>query len=123
MDSFGRADATAPDDNGRARKRDSLFLSARLTLAGGTTHDVRVRNLSEGGLMAEYDASVEPGAAVTLDLRGVGEVTGRIAWCTHGRIGIAFDHPIDPARARKRVGNGTGTPGYAKPLIVSARRR
>lgn len=108
----------------RARKRDSLFLSARLTVAGGTsTNDVRVRNLSEGGLMAEYDAPVEAGTAVELELRGLGSLTGRVAWATDGRIGIAFDRAIDPTRARKPVGSGTTTPGYAKPLIVSARRR
>lgn len=119
----GIEDAEAAD-RARARKRDSLFLSARLTLVGGTAaRDVRVRNLSEGGLMAEYDAPVDTGAAVELELRGLGPLTGRVAWSTDGRIGIAFDHPIDPTRARKPVGTGKSTPGYAKPLIVSARRR
>ena len=129
MDSVGRIDPEVGDQaeqdaGARTRKRDSLFMSARMTLAGvAGTHEVRVRNLSAGGLMAEYDGAVTPGTAVTLEMRGLGEMTGSIAWCTHGRLGIAFDYPIDPTRARKPVGNGTGTPAYAKPLVISARRR
>ena len=126
MDSFGRigksADASDHDQDGRARKRDSLFLSARLTLAGArATYDVRVRNLSAGGLMAEYEPPVAPGTAVTLDMRGLGEMTGHVAWCTDGRIGIALDHPIDPARARTPVGPGKTASG--QPLVVPGRRR
>lgn len=108
----------------RQRQRDSLFLSAQLRLDGeAKVRDVRVRNLSEGGLMAELDRTVETGTPVTLEMRGLGELTGRVAWCTRGRMGIAFDAPIDPARARKPVGSGKGTPGLAKPMVVSAPRR
>lgn len=130
MDSLGRiptgasAGADEQVEGGRTRKRDSLFLSARLTFEGSpATHDVRIRNLSEGGLMAEYEPPVATGVAVTLAMRGLGELTGRVAWCTRGRLGIAFDHPIDPTRARKPVGTGSTTPAFAKPIIISARRR
>lgn len=139
MDGIGRIDLTSVDaapvdttsvDTGpadaskRARKRDSMFLTARLALAGEpTVHEVRVRNLSEGGLMAELDRKVEPGTAVTLEMRGVGRMTGRVAWFTRGRVGIALDTPIDPSRARKPVGTGAQTPVYAKPIVIGARRR
>ena len=130
MDSQGPIDAAVGGDaptqaeSARTRKRDSLFLSARLVFAGRTgAHDVRVRNLSEGGLMAEYEPPVAAGVAVTLEMRGLGELTGRVAWCTRGRLGIAFDHPINPARARKPVGAGATTYAYAKPMVVSTRGR
>lgn len=107
----------------RTRKRDSLFLSARLQVGGdGIVHDVRVRNLSAGGLMAELDRPVESGTAVKLEMRGLGDMTGTVAWSTRGRMGIALDHPIDPSRARKPVGTGPSTPDYAKPLVIHARR-
>lgn len=126
MDSLGRVGPTPDGDDkesGRARKRDSIFLSAQLTIAGArATYTVRVRNLSAGGLMAEYDAPVEPGTAVLLDMRGLGEMTGRVAWCTHGRIGVALDQPIDPARARKPVGTGKDASGQGKPMVVPGRR-
>lgn len=114
----------APDTGKRTRKRDSLFLSARLQIGGaGPTHDVRVRNLSAGGLMAELDRTVDPGTPVTLEMRGLGEMTGTVAWCAEGRMGIALDHPIDPARARKPVGTGKSDRTYPKPMLVPARHR
>ena len=114
------APVTGADGGQRKRKRDSLFLSARLSLSGVPgEYEVRVRNLSEGGLMAELDRPVAPGTAARLEMRGLGELTGSVAWCAHGRMGIALDHPIDPSRARKPIGAGSG---YAKSMIVPARR-
>lgn len=101
----------------RHANRDSLFLSAQLRVDGGAETTVRVRNLSAGGLMAEYAEMVTTGAPVMVDVRGVGWVSGRIAWSAEGRIGIAFDRDIDPKLARKPVGTGQHTPRYAKPLI------
>ena len=69
------------------RRRDSLFMIAQLRLAGAdTVHEVRVRNLSVGGLMIEFDRDVAVGAGVMLEMRGLGEVKGRVAWCTRGRV-------------------------------------
>ena len=42
-----------------------------------------------------------------IELRGIGEIGGRIAWATDGRIGVAFDQQIDPMRARKPVASKT----------------
>lgn len=104
--SFDPFAALAADDPARQRhdSRDSLFLVARLAIAGRPGEQVRVRNLSAGGLMAEYAAPVAVGTAVEVDLRGVGIVAGQIAWATDGRIGVAFDLHIDPLLARKPVG-------------------
>jgi hypothetical protein len=87
----------------RNKSRDSLFLVAKLTLAGRVNEQVRVRNLSSGGLMAELPAQVEIGTEVEVQLRGIGAIAGRVAWATDGRIGVAFDQAIDPMRARKPV--------------------
>lgn len=117
MDGVGRVGDEAVTElaSARTRKRDSLFMTAKLSFPGTPgSHDVRVRNLSEGGLMAEYGCTVEPGAAVLLDMRGLGELSGTVAWNTRGRLGISFENPIDPKRARKPVGGGGATPDYAK---------
>ena len=120
----GLAGGEGEPENARSRKRDSLLLSARMRVADrSVVHDVRVRNLSAGGLMAELDEAVQPGTPVHLGMRGLGALTGRVAWCTRGRIGVTLDQPIDPARARKPVGRGATTPAFAKPLVVPARRR
>lgn len=103
--SFDPVSSLGADEAARQRNdsRDSLFLAARLSVGGLAAEQVRVRNLSAGGLMAEYPAPVEAGTPVLLELRGIGEIGGRIAWATDGRIGVAFDQQIDPMRARKPV--------------------
>lgn len=127
MDSFNRdnsADAAAVAASQRLRNRDSLFLTAKLSFVGTDgVREVRVRNLSEGGMMAEVERVLDTGTPVLLDLRGIGEVPGKVAWCTEGRIGIAFDHAIDPRKARKPVGQGGRTPSYAKPIVTGYTRK
>lgn len=100
----------------RNQVRDSLFLAATLRL-DKIEVQVRVRNLSAGGLMAEYADRVESGTPVEINVRGIGWTHGKIAWCAEGRIGIAFENPIDPMLARKPVGHGASTPNFAKPQL------
>lgn len=92
------------------RNRDSLFLLAQARIGGvDPWTDVRVRNLSAGGLMAEIAAALPIDTPVELELRGIGRVSGRVAWQAEGRTGIAFDTEIDPLKARKPVGKGRTT--------------
>jgi len=87
----------------RRDQRDSLFVLARIKPEGqaGEGVSVRVRNVSAGGLMADAADDFRPGMRLEISLDGVGDVAGSVAWAAAGRIGVAFDHPIDKARARK----------------------
>ncbi len=87
----------------RRDQRDSLFVMADLKPEGaeGEGRSVRVRNVSSGGLMADASDEYRPGTRVEVRLDGVGAVFGSVAWAEAGRIGIAFDHPIDKTLARK----------------------
>lgn len=87
----------------RSRRRDSLFLTASLRVGNAEPVEVRVRNLSEGGLMAEGAPPLAIGTAVVIEMRAVGAVPGKVAWYTENRAGVAFDVPIDPKKARKPV--------------------
>ena len=87
----------------RSRKRDSLLLAARLSVGGKPATDIRVRNLSEGGLMIDNAPPMAIGTALAVELRNIGSVPGRVAWYVEGRAGIAFDVPIDPIKVRKPV--------------------
>ncbi len=102
----------------RDADRDSLFLKAVLRFpASKEEGEVRIRNLSAGGLMAEAPVQVARGEKVELNLRNIGWITGTVAWVAEGRIGIAFDQPIDPKVARKPVGQGeSDVPFYLKKL-------
>lgn len=102
----------------RHEVRDSLFLTANFRVdSAREMQQVRVRNLSAGGLMAELADPIAQGTPVELELRGVGRIGGRVAWQAAGRIGIAFDRMIDPILARKPVGVGKKTPSYVKPIL------
>lgn len=92
------------DSSVRGRPRDSLLLTAQLLVPSMSAPvQVRVRNLSAGGLMAEYAGPVVLNDAVEIEMRGVGRISGTIAWVTEGRVGIAFNAQIDPMLARKPV--------------------
>jgi hypothetical protein len=91
----------------RGMDRDSLLLKAILRFPTTSKEsEVRIRNLSAGGLMAETPARVARGEPVEINLRNIGWITGHVAWVTEGRLGIAFEHPINPMDARKQVGSG-----------------
>lgn len=94
---------TGDDASQRNAPRDSLLLSARLRAGDDLDVIVRVRNLSPGGLMAEYAHPIAIGTPVEVEVRGVGWIKGQVAWMAEGRIGIAFDREVNPLAARKPV--------------------
>lgn len=99
--------ATPSQTPQRGKPRDSLLLASNLRVPGfAQPFPVRVRNLSPGGLMAEYDGVLTSGDAVEIEVRGLGWVKGRAAWAVDGRVGISFDQEINPLAARKPVGQG-----------------
>lgn len=113
-------DSSADDGaHKRNQNRDSLFLVAqfRPSAQRDVVRQVRIRNLSAGGLMAEIADPIAQGTAVEFDVRGIGWVPGRVAWSVAGRIGVAFDHPIDPVLARKPVTGGAKAPLVVKPIL------
>ncbi len=100
-------DFTTDRGPARAAPRDSLFLLTSLTtLDGVNLGKARVRNLSANGLMADCERAVPAGIKIVLELRGIGRVTGFVAWSRDNKIGLAFDEAIDPQLARKPVSVG-----------------
>jgi hypothetical protein len=92
-------------ESNRSNDRNSLLLKAILRFpASASESEVRIRNLSSGGLMAEAPLRAARGEIVEISLKNIGWVTGKVAWVAESRIGIAFDYPIDPKAARQSVG-------------------
>ena len=89
----------------RAHQRSPAMMTARLHLEDDEEgpQEVRIRNLSDRGLMAEPGYPVMAGTRATLTLPGIGEVTGRVAWYAEGRIGVALDDTIDPEQVQRAV--------------------
>ena len=106
----------------RNMKRDSLFLMADVCLDGSAQPTrVKVRNLSDAGMMVEGPLVAATGQRVVVTLKQIGSVGGRIAWTQSARIGIAFDEPVDARKARtKLIGEMPEAPRYARPAIAPA---
>lgn len=86
----------------RSVARDSLFLLADIRVEqNAETSRVRVRNLSDGGMMGEGQMRVQRGHRVIVELRNIGAVGGTVAWVQDNRFGVAFDEEIDSQRARR----------------------
>jgi hypothetical protein len=95
--------------------RDSLFVMADLRVDGvGEEARVKVRNLSAGGMMAEGDVRVQPGAAVRVNIRNIGWIDGSVAWVQDNRFGIAFRDEIDPKVARAPLTTDPAHPRYVR---------
>ena len=100
----------------RQDKRDSLFLSATVQVGTAPAFATRVRNLSSGGMMINAATDLIPGTPLVADMRGIGEVKGRIAWSSPGRAGVACDEEIDPRLAR----SGSAGPKSVVPEYLRA---
>jgi hypothetical protein len=91
----------------RSVSRNSLFLLASIRVEqDAETHRVRVRNLSDGGMMGEGNLRVKRGNRLQIELRNVGVVIGTVAWVQDNRFGIAFDEEIDSQAARRPLSEG-----------------
>lgn len=108
----------------RSQDRNSLFLKAVLRFpSSGAQAEVRVRNLSSGGLMAEAPVQANRGEPVEVNLKNLGWVTGKVAWVAEWRCGIAFDYAIDPKAARQQIGTSSADdsmPHYLRKLNQAA---
>lgn len=108
-------------DAAREKSRDSLFLSAIVVFDGTVTpQTVRVRNLSAGGMMIDVGAARQKGVGVSVVLQNIGEIRGRVIWSTEKRLGIAFEHEIDPHLARRKP-VAAKLPGCKLPYVASRR--
>jgi hypothetical protein len=107
----------------RGNPRDSIFLGAVLWFDGDDSgYDVRVRNISAGGMMIDFAQVCEKGRRVKTELRNIGKVAGVVAWSTETRMGIRFDNTIDAAKARMKP-SGAQAPIPSVPKIYGADRR
>ena len=88
--------------------RDSLLLVADVVSEGSASAArYTVRNLSPGGLMAQGEDPLSEGTRVSVTLRNIGAVPGKVAWAEKGRYGISFDSEIDPQAVRAPVALST----------------
>lgn len=106
--------------NTRSVSRDSLLLVAELAVGDRPAVAVKVRNLSDTGMMGEGELDIAVGEPFVVDLRNIGKVHGRVAWARGKRFGLNFDKIVDPKLARAPVGTGPReAPRYARPAVAA----
>ena len=107
----------------RDKSRESIFLGAVVRIGDETqSRNVRVRNISSGGMMIDLPGPQPRGLSVVAEMKGVGEVRGQIVWSTENRAGIAFAKVVDPKLARHTPAAPPATPAYARPPADQSRR-
>lgn len=74
----------------------------------------RIRNLSNGGLMAEVHVPLEKGNPVQIELKAGDRLSGQVRWSRERRIGIAFDEPVEVGTLLARTTMRTLAHGLAR---------
>jgi hypothetical protein len=107
----------------RGKSRESIFLSANLKFEGVASETAaRVRNISAGGMMVDCSVAFAIGHKVIATIKNIGDVDGRVAWSVAPRMGIAFDHEVDPKKVRVQVGGTIIDTNYAMKNPYQERR-
>jgi hypothetical protein len=78
----------------------------------GQVVEVRLRNISAMGALVECTRPATPGRSVTMDIVGVGPVSGTIRWAQRDRFGIRFKEEFDLGRLSSQ---SDGSPIVAVP--------
>lgn len=76
-------------------KRTALLSKALCVRADGAELDVRIRNLSSSGLGGVAEFPLVREERVLVDIKGIGEIEGRVAWTRGASFGMIFDKPAD----------------------------
>jgi hypothetical protein len=90
-----KPDQDQPDDF-VARQLERMPVSSTTSLRSETWYnvEVKVRDVSQSGFMAECAQPIQIGSTVSLDVPGIGPVHAQVRWQIGGRMGGMFLDPI-----------------------------
>jgi hypothetical protein len=92
------ADPSAGPYKSRRDARTPVSARANLRQANWYAVEVKVRDVSSSGFMAECPKPVRIGGYVSLDVPGIGPVKAQVRWQIGGRMGGLFMDPISLAK-------------------------
>ena len=78
----------------RQEARVPVQATARLSHPNLYSFEVRIRDVSPLGFMAECGEHVAIGSFVSLDVPGIGPVEAQVRWQLGGRMGGKFEDPV-----------------------------
>jgi diguanylate cyclase (GGDEF)-like protein len=82
--------------------RQRMMRRALIGIAGQAV-EVRLRNISAMGALVECNQPLTPGGGITIDILGVGPVTGTIRWAQCDRFGVRFKKEFDLGRLAAKL--------------------
>ncbi len=80
------------------REPRQMLMRRAITAINGRAEEIRLRNISAMGALVECEHPIAPGTQLTLDIVGVGPVTGTVRWAQASRFGMQFSEPFDLTR-------------------------
>lgn len=86
------------DETDQRAKRTALLSKALGVRADGAELDVRIRNLSSSGLGGVAEVPLTRDERLIVDIKGIGEIEGRVTWTRGAGFGMIFDAPVDLAK-------------------------
>ena len=99
------------------REPRQMLMRRAITAINGNLEEIRLRNISVMGALVECDHPIAPGTQLTLDIVGVGPVTGMVRWAQASRFGMQFSEPFDLSRLAPRREKGNDV-AMLKPWYV-----
>ena len=118
---------TPVEANGFTASRDARTATLRSAILhlGDRSINVRVRNISSGGLMAEGSRLPALDNRIEVEFSEGQKLAGEIRWNQDGRFGIKFDQAFsfEQIAAPRPVAAKEGTPRNRKPANAGAGRR
>ncbi len=109
-----------PKSFGTSREARMAILRSAVLHCGDRSFNVRVRNISTGGAMAETERSLIPDSRVEIEFGEGQRLGGEVRWSEHGRLGIKFDAAIDIDRIPAHVPGLASLPAAAPPAETPA---
>jgi hypothetical protein len=78
-----------------------------IALIDGAEEELRLRNISVTGALVECRRALAPGTKLTINMVGIGPVSGTVRWAGNGKCGVQFDREFDLGRLapKKKKGN------------------
>jgi diguanylate cyclase (GGDEF)-like protein len=80
------------------REPRQRLMRRAVTCIEDQTVEIRLRNISSMGALAECSVPVSPGTDLTIDIVGVGPVRGVVRWAQSGKFGVQFERQFDLGR-------------------------
>jgi diguanylate cyclase (GGDEF)-like protein len=81
-----------------SREPRHRLMRRAIAIVDGAKTEVKLRNISAMGAMVECNLAVSPGAALAIDVVGVGPVRGIVRWAQSGKFGVQFEQEFDLGR-------------------------